>query len=247
MPPEIETYTGRISNYLSGMPKFVASVEASVAPLVDATAFLYELSAHFDIDPNWWPTDEVQLPARSGQTMAIGVQLDAVGKWVNLPRRVFIPVPDPWLRLDDETRGLDEGRFQEPYSFEESLEVLDDDAYRRLLKARIMANSWDGTAEDAYRILTSYFDDPLSLIVVDDHTTGDCIYGISGRIPNRVDLELWGGDYLPLATAGVENIRLVTSVDGEPLFGLDVDNEFIGGLDEGAVGVTVDVILNDEL
>jgi len=49
---------------------------------------------------------------------------------------------------------------------------------------------------------------------------------------------------IPIKPGGVETTYLVTSVDEAPLFGWDVENEFVAGWDTGAWGMSPDYLLS---
>lgn len=63
------------------------------------------------------------------------------------------------------------------------------------------------------------------------------IFGISGKIPSEIFMSLLTGGYIPLKPSGVRATYLVVSVDSTPMFGFDVDNEYISGFDRSSWGV----------
>ena len=266
----ISTYLNRITSAHSDKPKFMAMVAADLQPFVDAQNLLENLWTYFDLgtptqvlikggrqndvwdtrfDDTFGPYNDV--PDRYVTIYegggAIGAQLDIIGEWVNLSRVITVPLPDPWFRLGDIPRGLGRGIVYNPnISTGTYLSALDDEIYKRLLVARIAANKWDGTSENALDILNMFFIDPATYPIVDDKQTMWTIYALAGKIPDPRTLEIFCGGYLPLKTAGVTTDYLVTSVDGAPIFGLGVNNGIIGGLGYGAVGVPAkDMIVNN--
>src|SRR5512139_586176 len=116
MTKEISNYTSLVTRFHKKRPKFIETITQSLQPIVDGYNFVEGLPEKFDLDT------------------AIGVQLDVVGKWINLSRDVYIPVPDPWFRFGDAKRGWSQGYWAEPLYFKENMAVLDDETYRRLLK-----------------------------------------------------------------------------------------------------------------
>ena len=68
--------------------------------------------------------------------------------------------------------------------------------------------------------------------------------GVSGKIPSIVDLEILAQNLIGLKPATVTLNIAITSVDGAPIFGLGVDNNYIGGLGHGALAVTPEFILS---
>lgn len=64
--------------------------------------------------------------------------------------------------------------------------------------------------------------------------------GIAGKVPSAVFLALLAGRYIPLKPEGVRvAYTIVTSVDGAPLFGFEMDNDRVAGLDTGVWGTAL--------
>lgn len=64
--------------------------------------------------------------------------------------------------------------------------------------------------------------------------------GVSGQLPNPVDLEILFQLLIPFKPAGVRIDWGCTTVDGTPVFGFDVESQFIDGFDIGSWGNTPD-------
>lgn len=143
-------YVGLITPWQSTKARFVATVRANLQPYADAQAVTSTLPLAFDLD------------------FAEGAQLDVVGQWVGLGRTVPAPLPNVFFTFGDPDLGFGQGYWKGPFDSGEGLSVLPDDLYRRLLRAKILSNTWDGTSEGILAILRAYFTDPLTLIVVDD-------------------------------------------------------------------------------
>ena len=256
----INDYLDKITSFHAGKPKFAATIAATIQPFVDVQNFLVALEVAFDLDT------------------AIGVQLDAVGERVGRSRKIPIPIPAPWFAWDDPIHCWDRAVWQGPYSPGNYLSSLDDDTYRRLLRAKILSNKWDGTIDLAQAILDAYFIDPASHVFVEDNayavapnaffTWDDPRYcwdaapwkqpsdmnspvpevdmsitvGVSGKIPNIVDLEILAQGLIPIKPEGVHIDYSVTSVNNTALFGFDLENDLISGWDVGSWGVTPDYI-----
>lgn len=256
MSRRVADYIARITPWQSTRQRFVTTVAAVLAPTVDAGAVSASLPDAFDLDT------------------AIGAQLDVVGEWVGRARTVALPLPNIYFALDDERRGLDFGVLKGPYDTAIGITSLDDETYRRLLRANILAKRWDGTVPDAQAAFDVFFTDPETHVFVQDNaqvpypkaffaldaagqgldegllfTDGDMsasvgavdvsmTIGISGKMPPLVYLGILAQGGIPIKPAGVATTYEVTSVDGAPLFGLDVQNEFVAGLDTGALGVS---------
>lgn len=262
MPRSASVYTTRITPWQSGRPRFVETVRATVEPIADAGSIAASLPAAFDLDT------------------AIGAQLDAVGVRIGRDRNVRIPVPNAYFSLDVEGLGLDQGAWKEAFSDLTAIYQLDDETYRRLLRANILAKRWDGTVPDAQAVFDTFFTDPETHIFVQDNaqvpfpkayfsldTEGlgldegqiyqlgeegaslgavdvSMTIGVSGRIPPVLYLGLLAQGAIPIKPGGVSTTYAVTSSDGAPLFGFDVENEYVSGLDVGAIGVDPATLLS---
>lgn len=132
-------YTGLITNEHSDKPKYMAMVGVVAQPLVDALNVSQGLSADFDLD------------------LAIGAQLDQVGLWVGIGRRINTPLTGVYFSFDTEGLGFGQGVWKGPFDPDTGVIELDDETYRLLLRAKIAANHWDGTMETSKAILDAVF------------------------------------------------------------------------------------------
>lgn len=213
-----DKYLDLIPNWNRNKPKFSANLRALIDPLAGLQAFLAGMPLAFDIDT------------------AIGVQLDIVGIWVGRSRFVAMPLENVWFSFDTEGLGFDQGNWKGPYDLDAGMSRLDDDHYRILLKAKIAANQWDGTLPGAKAVLEPVFGGD-SIVFIQDNMDMSITIGVAGKIPSAVSLALLAGGYIPLKPEGVRVSYLVVSVDQTPLFGFDVQNDFIAGFDTGSWGV----------
>ena len=260
-----------LSDYLAKIPpehanrkRFTAELCAILQPFADIQQFLANLPLAFDLD------------------LAVGVQLDAVGAWVGVSRTLEVPIQNPWFSFDAYGLGFDQGYWQGS-STPGYLASLDDDTYRRLIRAVILANNTDGTLASITAALAEYFINPATNVFIIDETdvpNGDPYFsfddplrgfdlgvwfstggsygsigtvalkmaiGISGQLPTIVDLEILSQFLIPIKPAAVGVDWGVSSSNGAPVFGFDVENQFIGGFDVGAWGVTPDFAAQNSL
>ena len=145
-----DQYIALIEPQHADKPNFVATVALSVDVLARFQAFLASMPQAFDLD------------------FAIGVQLDAVGVRVGRSRFVPYPIQNVFFSFDDPLRGFDRGIWKGPYDTGTGLYRLDDDTYRRLLRAKVLANQWDGSISAEQAIVDAYFDDPATFVFVQD-------------------------------------------------------------------------------
>lgn len=213
--PTAEDYLALITPAYRSKPKFTAMIRAIVEPIVAQQAFLEHLPIDFDLD------------------VAIGAQLDVVGEWVGRTRFVRIPIANIWFRFGDAARGWGRGLWKRPYDTPDGITRLDDGTYRTLLRAKIAANSWDGTLPDAKRALDIIFPDGETKLVLIDNQDMTITFGVAGVIPSALFIALLSGGYIPLKPEGVRAKYRITTVSG-PIFGFGVDNDMIGGFGRGA-------------
>lgn len=215
----IDQYLDYITPEHEGQPNFTASVLAALQPAVDSQNVLLSMPSIFDID------------------VAVSTQLDIVGKWVGVSRNVDVPLTDLYFSLDVAGLGLDEGYLQGQFDPSDGIVVLNDQVYRILLYATIAANNWDGTVIGAQNALNTFLIKtyPSALLVVQDNQNMTMIIAISGVLPPPIVIAVIGRAAMNLKPGGVLLNYVVVSVSGTPAFGLDVENDFIAGLDVGSL------------
>ena len=221
----IDHYLALVPSWNQGHPKFMATLAAVLQPFADAQEFLADLPLAFDIDS------------------AIGVQLDATGQWVNQSRYIPVPLANIWFSFDIANKGFDQGVWKGPYDTGFAISSLDDNTYRRLLKAIVIANQWDGSIAMAMSAFDEFFDDPSVLTFIQDNSDLSCVFGISGHVPSLLDIWLLYNNYIPFKPEGIKTYYLVTSVDRTPMFGFDMGNDYINGFDSGSFGVDPEQII----
>lgn len=203
-------YTDLITSEHSDRPDFVATVDATTQAVVDIEAILALLPEKFDID------------------VATGVQLDAVGLWIGRTRRVATPLTGVYFTWGAPGPGWGDGVWQGQFDPDSGLVDLDDDSYRTLLKAKIAANSWDGTIPGAYAVWEGAFNDG-SIIIIQDNQDMSMTVGIAGAQISAVIRSLLTGGYIPLKPSGVKiNFYMISSNDG-PIFAWGAQSAALDG------------------
>ena len=125
----VTEYTELITSEHKGRPKFEAMVSLVAGAFVGTNNTALSLPSAFDLDT------------------AVGAQLDVVGKWVGLSRQVAVPLSGVYFAWNTSAVGWNQGVWQGPFDPGTGLIDLDDGTYRILLRAKIGANSWDGTLQ----------------------------------------------------------------------------------------------------
>jgi len=215
----MNAYTGLITSEHNDKPNFMAMITAQVQPAVDLQATMNAMQQAYDLDA------------------ACGTQLDVLGQWIGRPRQLTTPLTGVYFALDTSGVGLDQGTWQGPYDPTSGQTSLADDAYKTLLRATIVANSWNGTVPRAYAAWAVVFGTAGYQVVIQDNCDMSIYMGLLGPSPDAVTLALFEGGYLNLRAAGVGVRNYVTpTLANTPFFGFDAEGAAIAGFDVGAFG-----------
>ena len=186
MSGDITVWTDRVTSAHSDKPKFMASLAAVLQPLADMRDLVMSLPAAFDLDT------------------AIGAQLDIVGQWVGVTRALAVPITGVYFAFDTSGVGWDQGSWWAPGDDLTYQYALSDDGYRTLLRAKIVANTWDGTIPGAYRTWDTLFAGTGYSIKITDLGGMQMNYTLTGPVPDVVTRTLFMGGYLDIKPAGVQ-------------------------------------------
>ena len=209
-------YAGKITSEHRGKPRFSATVEANVSPLADAQALLASIPEAYDLDT------------------AVGSQLDVVGEWVGISRKIQVPLVSVWFSWDIPGLGWEEGIWKGQYDPTYGIASLDDDTYRDLIRLKIKVNTWDGLVGSAQAAVEAFYGGVSgSLPFVEDGHDMTMTVCISGNRPAVMRFAIFAGRYVQFKPAAVTVRSVVPSIPG-PAFGFDADNEHIGGWDTGS-------------
>lgn len=199
----VSDYTALVTSEHADKPKFMAMVEAVAGMFVGSQNFLESLPQAFDLDT------------------AIGAQLDVLGLWIGVSRRIAIPIANVYFSWDTEDVGWDQGVWKGTTDPSATISVLDDDTYRLVLRAKIGANNWNGSVITAAPILSQIFGDSGTYAQI--HDNGDMSFNvyIMGPPPSALKMALIAGGYIPIKPAGVRaNFGMGLTLDGSvPLDG----------------------------
>lgn len=214
-------YTAKITSEHNQKPNYMGVVFNNTEPFASLQDFLNTYVGVFDID------------------LAAGVQLDQVGEWIGRSRYVDIPLTGVYFTWDDTVDvGWDSGVWKGPFDPDSGLIALPDDSYRTLLKAKVAANSWDGSIPGAYAIWNAAFSGQ-SYIVIQDNQDMSMTVGIAGQPLDIVTRASLTNGYLPLKPEGVRiNFYSITPVSG-PLFAWDAESAALAGWDVGNWGIEI--------
>lgn len=195
----LDDYLGRITPWQSPRPKFRATVSATLEPIATVRAVIAAIPASYDLDT------------------AVGAQLDVDGEWIGPSRRVPVPIPNAYFAWATPGRGWAQGVWRQPFSQRFGVSLLDDETYRRLLRAVVLANRWDGTVPGAQEVLDAFFIDPETYVFVQDKgqvpfPRATFAWGIAGRGWQQ---GTWRGDGTQKPNIGTVNVAMSICIAGK--------------------------------
>jgi len=215
---EISTYTNLITSEYQEQPNFMAVVGGNASIYVQIQNLYASMIPLFDL-----------------ATPPVGNQLDIIGEWVGISRYIAIPISGVYFTWDSTALlGWDSGTWQDPNQ-PASITTLPDDAYLTLILAKIAANNWDGTTEGAYAIWDQLF--PNLNLLIQDNQNMSFTFIVQGSPVDALTQALLTGGYIPLRPEGVQITEYVFPINTGPLFGFDLQNEFIQGWNDGSWGI----------
>lgn len=214
---EVSDYQNLVTSEYQQQPNFMATIAFMVAVQVQVQKLMNQMiTTLFDLD-----------------NPPVGDQLDIIGEWVGISRKVAIPITGVYFTWDgtDASVGWDYGSWQ-PTDAPSTITTLPDDAYLTLIRAKIAANQWDGMTTGAYSIWSIVF--PTFKILIQDNCNMTYALGIIGGIIDSLTLALITGGYIQLRPEGVRITEYFVSVDTNPAFCWDVETTNCQGWDQGS-------------
>jgi len=221
---EVSEYTDLITSEHNDKTKFVGTVELSVQPFVDMQNLLLSMPDKYDLD------------------QSVGAQLDTDGLWIGVSRYVNLPITNVYFSWDTNNLGWEQGVWQGEFDPSDAVSTLDDDTFRLLLKARVIANKWNGVAAQAYPALEVLFSGsgtPNTDILLYDFLDMSMAFIISGQWPSAVFQAVLTQGELGLKPAGVTVHYLKVATDGASAVGIDIAADLAGGWDTGTLLIPV--------
>lgn len=185
--PSVDDYLDLVTSEYRQQPKFISMLTILAQWAVDRRILLAGLrTVSFDLDT------------------AFGAQLDVVGQWVGLSRTLSVPVSGVYFAFNTPGLGFNQGVWFNSSDPSDGVITMDDATYRLMLRAKIAANTWDGSLGDANTKLASIFQGG-SVQITDNFDMTQTIT-IDGTAPSALFEELVNQGYIQLKPAGVESL-----------------------------------------
>jgi hypothetical protein len=216
MANDAQTYQNLVTSQYQNQPNFMATIALDVGMSVQVQFLLEQmLTVIFDLD-----------------TPPVGDQLDIIGAWVGVSRDVVVPITDVFFTWDSSNLALgwDKGTWGVSSNATQLL-ALPDDAYLLLIRAKIAANSWNGTTTTAYAIYEALFPDFI-ILIQDDCDMHYRVAVIGGIVP-ALTLAILAANLVPLKPEGI-GVEYLTSVDTNPAFCWDMETTNCKGWNQGS-------------
>lgn len=205
-------YLARTTSQHRTKPKFAAAILALTEGFAQAVEVALGLPGDFDLDA------------------AAGAQLDVVGLWVGVARRVAVPLTDVYFTWDGATSvGWDYANWIGAFDPTTGLTELDDGSYRTLIRAKIAANNWDGTTGSMHAFWEFVFGPGVIQIQDNQDMTITIIYD-DLQLTTVQKAMLLNGMY-PLKPMGV--LVSYTAASSSPLFAWDRNLAKFKGWEQG--------------
>jgi hypothetical protein len=178
-------YLSLITSEHRNKPRFIATVTACVSPFAKVQGVMRGLTTDFDLD------------------LAIGKQLDILGLWIGKTREISEPIEDVFFSWRGSVKeGWRQGSWRGAYNPDTGVTVLDDDAFRALLKGKALANIWKGTVEGAYASLDAAVGHPGSILITDNCDMTMSV-GVQVGVFSTTEEAIIKRGYIPIRPAGV--------------------------------------------
>lgn len=185
--PVLFSYLDLIPHANRDRPKFTAVVTEAVQPFIDDQIVLLSIvDGAFDLD------------------LAVGQQLDYVGQWVGLARRLTVPIAGVFFSFDTVGLGFDQGVWFNSSYASQGIIDLDDNTYRLMLNLKAAANVWDGSLGDANKKIYTYIPNG-SVQLQDNFDMTQTFIVDSSSTPSQLFAELVAQGYIEFKPAGVKN------------------------------------------
>ncbi|EPI4879944.1 DUF2612 domain-containing protein [Salmonella enterica subsp. enterica serovar Newport] len=179
-------FEGLIPAYQLEQPRYSLTLEAVSKAFSGVQDSLKTIAGGFDLDK------------------ATGKQLDIIGLWIGRGRKIRTPIVDYFFTFDDPKLGFDYGNWKNHYDSAYGFTALDDKLYRTILRAKIGANNWNGTAEDFPGVLASIYPDGNIFISYADNNDDSITITVRGKVIPPIVREIIRQGYFDIKPQGIK-------------------------------------------
>lgn len=152
---------------------------------------------------------------------AIGDQLDVIGQWVGIGRTIPVEVSGVYFEWDGGAPvGWDAGIWQGIFDPDAGPVLLNDEDYRRLIRTKILINTWDGSLGELEAIWQSLLPDGRPGIVLDNQDM-TLSFGFEGTPITGLQLAILEIGLKLIKPAAVRILDVFSATAGQPLFAWD--------------------------
>ena len=132
MSGSVVHFTNLVTSEHADKPNYMAMVAAAAQPDADLIALYASVASLYNLNS------------------AVGAQLDVIGQIVGVTRNISTILTGVYFSLDILGLGLDQSNWQGPTDPTSGTVTLTDANFLLLIKARILANYWNGSIPAAY-------------------------------------------------------------------------------------------------
>lgn len=207
-------YSSLVTSQHNSKPKFMGMTANDTAPYTKMQEIINNIHTDYDLD------------------FAIGNQLDIIGEWVGISRKIETPL-DIWFSWDSTVSlGWDNGAWANTYSQTSAIVSLPDEPYRFLIRAKILSNYFDGTLEGLYGIISALF--PNSGAVILEYSDISIVIGVT-NISNMgiIERSMITHGYVPFIPMGVRVREYIATPTVGSFFAWDTNTSSFSGWDSG--------------
>lgn len=182
---DITPYLDLVTSEHRQKTDFITTLSTLLQPIADNMAVIASLPAKFDLD------------------VAVGDQLDVVGLWVGVQRNLTIPIGNVYFSFNISNLGFNQGVWFTAGDPSDTVVVLPDEQMRTLIRAKIVANRWNGSLPDAYDVWDIVFSGTGFSIKIHDFDNMHMDYELTGPVPDVLTIALFENGLMNLKPLGV--------------------------------------------
>lgn len=211
-----QDYLNLITSQYQTSTKMMEWLSSLFGVVQDITTTLESIDSAYDVDT------------------AVGAQLDVCGDIVGISRELEVPLSGIFFSWGDSTLGWGLGVWQDEADPQTELVSLPDDVYRTIIKAKIVANSWQGSIPGIYDSWSIVFSDEGTMLLIQNRYDMKYSIAIAGAPLSEILRQLLIQGLLPLRPAGVEIFEYFAPASSDPLFAWGIENSILAGWGTGA-------------